>query len=79
MHIHSNHRVVFWENITPFKTKGLQVMGVRGTMAVLTLCMAQVFLLLHLTKKNYLGLIVIKCRTRIADKGIIARVWKAEE
>jgi hypothetical protein len=43
---------VFWENITPFKTKGLQVMGVRGTVAVLTLSRAQVFLLLHLTKKK---------------------------
>jgi hypothetical protein len=50
-YILSNHRVVFWENTTLFKNKGLQDMGVRGTVAVLTLCRAQVFLLLHVTEK----------------------------
>jgi hypothetical protein len=55
-------------------------MGVRGTVAVLTLCRAQVFLLLHLTEKiqNYLGRIATKCRTRIAERGVTTRIWKAE-
>jgi hypothetical protein len=53
--------------------------GVRGTMAVLTL-QGPGFLLLCLTKKlqNYLGFIAIKCRTRVAERGISARIWKAE-
>jgi hypothetical protein len=79
-YILSNCRVVFWENTTLFKTKGLQDMGVRRTVAVLTLCRTQVVLLLHLTEKiqNYLSLIAIKCRTRIAERGITTRIWKAE-
>jgi len=55
-------------------------MGVRGTVAVVALCRAQVFFLLHLTEKlqNYLGFIALKCRTRIAERGITAGIWKAE-
>jgi hypothetical protein len=76
--IFSNHRVVFWENTTLFKTEGLQNMGVRRTVAVLTL--QDLFFPLHITKKiqNYLSLIAIKCRTRIAERGITTRIWKAE-
>ena len=51
LYILSNHRVVFWENTTLFKTKGLQDMGVRRTVAVLALqdpgCFAS-----SLNKKN---------------------------
>jgi len=49
----SNCRVVIRENATLFKTKGLQDMGVRGMVAVLTLCRAQFFFASSLNRKKY--------------------------
>jgi len=44
---------VIRENATLFKTKGLQDMGVRGMVAVLTLCRAQFFFASSLNRKKY--------------------------